>query len=196
MAMQLLVLTWPYAFIFWLTFAWAFLPESRIAARRNEGWATSQDAYSKLVLVFAQIFGMGIAFAIATTTPLGALPYPMFFFWVGIVGLIVGSLFRRHCRRTLGSSFTGTVVVNADHAIIERGAYRYIRHPSYTAALIIFFGIGSALANWISLVTLLAFVAIAFFYRVNVEERALIAVVGDSYRRYMQRTKRFVPFVY
>jgi protein-S-isoprenylcysteine O-methyltransferase Ste14 len=194
--MQLLVLTWPYALIFWIAFAWTFLPESRIVARRNEGWATSQDAYSKAALMLAQVIGMCIAFTIALTVRFGALPHPMLFFWVGVVALIVGSLLRRHCRSMLGSSFTGTVIVNPNHAIIERGAYRYVRHPSYTAALVIFFGIGSALANWISFTTLLVIVVIAFFYRVNVEERALVAVVGDPYRHYMQRTKRFVPFLY
>ncbi len=194
--MQLLVLTWPYALIFWAAFALAFLPDSRIAWRRSEGWATSQDAYSKLVLMLSQVVGMNIAFAIALTVPFGALPYPVLFFWVGVVALIAGGLLRVHCRRTLGSNFTGAVIVRADHAVIERGAYRYVRHPSYTGALVMFFGIGAALANWISLATLLVLVVIAFFYRVNVEERALVAVVGDPYRHYMQRTKRFLPFLY
>jgi protein-S-isoprenylcysteine O-methyltransferase Ste14 len=59
-----------------------------------------------------------------------------------------------------------------------------------------YFGIGAALANWISLATLLVLVVVAFLYRVNVEERALATVIGDSYLHYMQRTKRFVPFLY
>jgi protein-S-isoprenylcysteine O-methyltransferase Ste14 len=62
--------------------------------------------------------------------------------------------------------------------------------------VIIFLGIGLALANWISLATLLVLVFVAFLYRVNVEERALLAVIGDPYRNYMQRTKRFVPYVF
>jgi protein-S-isoprenylcysteine O-methyltransferase Ste14 len=33
-------------------------------------------------------------------------------------------------------------------------------------------------------------------YRVAVGERALIATIGDPYRRYMSRTKRSVPFVF
>ena len=45
-------------------------------------------------------------------------------------------------------------------------------------------GIGLALANWISLIALMG------------EERALLATIGDSYQRYMSRTKRFVPFLF
>jgi protein-S-isoprenylcysteine O-methyltransferase Ste14 len=194
--MHLLVFTWPFALIFWGAFVLAFLPGARIAARRNEDSATSQDAYSKLVLMLAQLFGIVVAFLVASTVRFGALPYPMVFFWVGVVAIIVGGVFYRYCTTMLGSSFTGSVIVNPDHAVIERGVYRYVRHPAYTAGVVIFFGIGVAVANWISLVAILAIVAIAFFYRVNVEERALIAVAGDSYRHYIQRTKRFVPFIY
>jgi protein-S-isoprenylcysteine O-methyltransferase Ste14 len=147
------------------------------------------------VLALGQLFGMGAAFAIALTVPLGALPYPTLFFWVGVVALIAGKFICRHCYCML-SSFTGVVVVNADHAVVERGAYRCVRHPSYTGAVRMFFGIGSALANWISLATLTVLVSIAFFYRVYVEERAFIAVIGDPYRNYMRRTTRFVPFLF
>ena len=34
-----------------------------------------------------------------------------------------------------------------------------------------------------------------YAYRIRVEERVLANELGDAYRRYMQRTKRLVPFV-
>ena len=71
-----------------------------------------------------------------------------------------------------------------------------MRHPSYTAGAILFFGIGLALANSISLVVLMGAVAIVYGYRVGVEERALLETIGELYRSYMGRTKRFVPFVF
>lgn len=194
--MRLLVLTWPYALIFWAVYVWVFASEFRIATRRGEGSGNPQDANSKRILMIAQFAGMAAAFSIAVIVPFGALPLPVLFFWLGIVALIAGRLLRRHCQRMLGSSFTGTVIVAADHAVVERGAYRYVRHPSYTAALIIFLGVGSALANWISLTALLALVFVAFLYRVTVEERALVAIIGDPYRDYALRTKRFVPFLF
>ena len=39
-------------------------------------------------------------------------------------------------------------------------------------------------------------VSVVYGYRVGVEQRALLATIGDSYRRYMSRTKRFVPFLF
>ncbi len=72
--------------------------------------------------------------------------------------------------------------------------WRGTKIHAYTAML--YLGIGLALANWISLVVLMGAVSIVYGYRVGVEERALLATIGDSYRRYMSRTKRFVPFLF
>ncbi|MEO7201388.1 MAG: isoprenylcysteine carboxylmethyltransferase family protein [Candidatus Tumulicola sp.] len=146
--------------------------------------------------MFAQIVGMCAAFAIAIFAPFGALPHSTSFFWAGVAALIAGRLLRRHCHRVLGSSFTGAVIVNDHQLVVQRGAYRYVRHPSYTAAVILFLGFGLALASWLSIATLTILVSIAFLYRVNIEERALMAVIGDPYRVYMKSTKRFVPFLF
>jgi protein-S-isoprenylcysteine O-methyltransferase Ste14 len=96
----------------------------------------------------------------------------------------------------LGSSFTGAVIVRSDQGVVERGAYRYVRHPSYTAGMALFAGIGIALGNWVSLAVLVGMVAIVYAYRVRIEERALATVIGQPYLEYMTRTKRFVPFLF
>src|SRR5204863_1372671 len=71
-------------------------------------------------------------------------------FVVGLAILIAGSLLRRHCWRMLGSSFTGDVRASADQQVIDRGAYRFLRHPSYTAGIMLNLGVGVALGNWLS----------------------------------------------
>ena len=96
----------------------------------------------------------------------------------------------------LGDSFTGAVRVQAGQAVIERGAYRYVRHPSYTAGMLMYVGLGLALSNWLSLLVLVLATAIVYGYRVSVEERALVATLGERYVAYVRRTRRFVPFVF
>jgi protein-S-isoprenylcysteine O-methyltransferase Ste14 len=193
---RLVIYTWPYALFFWAAFVWAFAPEFRIVTRRQEPSATPQDANSKRLIAIGQGLGGFAAFGFAAAVPSAALSHRMWAFWIGLITLIAGSLLRRHCWRMLGSSFTGAVIVTQDQAVVERGAYRYIRHPSYTAGAIMFLGIGLALGNWISVALLLGADLIVYGYRVGVEERALVAVIGDPYRRYMNRTKRFVPFLF
>jgi protein-S-isoprenylcysteine O-methyltransferase Ste14 len=192
----LLIYTWPYALCFWGVFVWAFAPEFRIISRRQEPSSTSQDKNSKLLIAVGQGVAIFAAFRIALTVPSAMLPHRIWLFWTSIGAIAGGSLLRRHCWRQLGASFTGAVIVRQEQVVVERGAYAYIRHPSYTAGAIMFLGIGLALDNWISLAVLLAAVFIVYGYRVYVEERALAAVIGDPYRRYMLRTKRFVPFVF
>jgi protein-S-isoprenylcysteine O-methyltransferase Ste14 len=191
-----LVFVWPYALVFWAVLVWAFSPEFRVVSRRTGAPVSQQDAGSKLLIMISQPLGVVAAFVIAVNVGSTALPHPVWLFWAGVAAMVGGSLLRRHCFRMLGVSFTGTVIVRPDQAVVERGAYRYVRHPSYTAGAVMFLGIGAALGNGLGLAVLAVLVAAGYWYRVVVEERALAATIGDPYRSYMRRTKRFVPFVF
>jgi len=136
---------------------------------------------------------MGASFAIAFNVRSGMLRHQRIWFFIGLGIMIAGSLLRRHCFRMLGRSFTAVVVVNLDQQIIERGAYRWVRHPSYTAGMLLFAGSMLALGNWLSVAVVLSGAIVAYSYRVRVEERALLETLGEPYRAYMQRTKRFIP---
>jgi protein-S-isoprenylcysteine O-methyltransferase Ste14 len=52
------------------------------------------------------------------------------------------------------------------------------------------------MTNWASLAALMVCVFAGYFYRVRVEEAALLRAIGQPYRDYMRRTKRFIPFVF
>ena len=79
--------------------------------------------------------------------------------------------------------------------MVEAGPYRYIRHPSYTGAIITLVGFGLTLGNWAGLFALIACGAIGYAYRIRVEETALVGALGEPYRQYMARTRRLVPFL-
>jgi protein-S-isoprenylcysteine O-methyltransferase Ste14 len=191
-----LVFSWPYGLFSLAVMFWAFAPEFRIFSRQTERATSAQDAGSKRAIAIGQGLAMLAAFAIAAGVPAGRLPHPFALFWAGLATIVAGSLLRRHCWRILGPSFTGTVIVKRDQMVVDRGAYHYVRHPSYTAGAFLFLGIGLALGNWIGLVVLIGAVSAVYGYRVSVEERALLATIGDPYRSYMSRTKRFVPFLF
>ena len=192
----LVVFSWPYGLIFLAVMCWAFAPEFRIISRQTEPMTSAQDGGSKRLIAVGQGLGMLGAFIIAASVPAGRLPHPFALFWAGLATIVAGSLLRRHCWRMLGASFTGAVIVRPDQAVVDRGAYHYVRHPSYTAGAMLFLGIGLTLANWIGLVVLMGAVSAVYGYRVGVEERALLGTIGDPYTSYMSRTKRFVPFVF
>lgn len=196
--MRPLVAVYPFAPIFWGIFLWASFPEWRLLRRaRSMGGVGSQDAGSMRVIVAGMELALLLAFPLAFFAPAAAITHQRrVVFWTGVALLVLGSLLRRHCLRMLGDSFTGAVRVQAGQAVIERGAYRYVRHPSYTAGMLMYVGLGLALSNWLSLLVLVLATAIVYGYRVSVEERALVATLGERYVAYVRRTRRFVPFVF
>jgi len=115
---------------------------------------------------------------------------------LGVVLLLVGITIRWTAIYTLGKFFTGTVLIKDDHQLIRSGLYKYLRHPSYTGALVAHLGLGLSFSNWISLTLSVAPFSVAAFYRMHVEERALRDAFGDAYLSYAQTTKRLIPKLY
>lgn len=192
--------TWPLALLFWAAFAWAFWPEffvlrkARRAQRRVEGDARD-PSYGPLV-IGQQIVVFSAVLAAAKFPRLGMRDHRATVFLAGILVMIVASLLRRHCFRMLGRDFQGAVTVRPDQPVVERGAYRILRHPSYSAAILLHVGFVLAFTNWASLAIVLLFVPPLFVYRIGVEERALQQRLGNAYASYMTRTSRLIPGVW
>jgi protein-S-isoprenylcysteine O-methyltransferase Ste14 len=96
----------------------------------------------------------------------------------------------------LEASFTGDVRARPDQEVVTRGAYRILRHPSYTAGIMLNVGVGIALGSWASALMLGVASAVVYMYRITVEERTLLRVIGEPYRQFMSTRKRLIPFVY
>jgi len=188
------IFTLPYAIPFWLVFFFAFVREGRVIQGSFATTPSQQDAGTFRALVIGSPLALVAAIA-ASFLPWLTIAWPDIAVVLGMALLIAGAVLRRLCFNALGKSFTGTVIVARDQTIVQHGPYRFIRHPSYTAAFLMFIGIGLALCSWISLAIL--FFAHCYLYgrRVAVEERALLDTLGTPYREYMSRTRRFIPFV-
>jgi protein-S-isoprenylcysteine O-methyltransferase Ste14 len=115
---------------------------------------------------------------------------------LGISLLVTGVAIRWTAIYTLGTYFTGTVVIKDDHRLIRTGLYRHLRHPAYTGALIAHLGLGLSFLNWFSLALSILPFLVAAMYRIHVEEQALAEAFGEEYRAYSQETKRLVPKLY
>ena len=60
---------------------------------------------------------------------------PSWVFYPGIVLMILGIILRQWSMAVLGRFFSGTVGTQEGQFVVEKGPYKYIRHPSYTGAL-------------------------------------------------------------
>jgi protein-S-isoprenylcysteine O-methyltransferase Ste14 len=117
-------------------------------------------------------------------------------FVVGLTIIVGSALLVMWTHALLGRSFTVQVVVREEQQIVESGPYRWVRHPSYGFQMLGLVGFALVLCNWVSVAVLVALPALAYGYRMQVEERALVEALGERYASYMRRTRRLVPFVW
>lgn len=192
--MKPLVFVWPYAVLFWAVFLWAFWPEYAIV-RRARGHVDSAADKSLQVILRGQSAAFVASFLLAWVPALHFV-HRAAALYGGIASLAAGSLLRRHCWRMLGSSFTGDVQASADQAVVDRGAYRWLRHPSYTGGILMNTGVGLALGSWASAALMAVVSTGVYVYRISVEESALLGAIGEPYRRFLATRKRLIPFVW
>lgn len=116
--------------------------------------------------------------------------------WTGIALMLVGQLLRWWSVATLGRLFTVNVAIRPEHQVITTGPYRYIRHPSYAALLLLHLGAGLCVGNLFSLLLLTVPITLVLLQRIHVEEAVLSANLGTAYREYAAGTHRLIPGIY
>jgi protein-S-isoprenylcysteine O-methyltransferase Ste14 len=188
---------WPYALVFWGVYVWAMVPEARIIRRAGNSSkeSGSKDRGSVKVMTAAMSTSLVLAFPLAFVDPWAFSESRNEIFSVGIVVIVLGSLLRRYCWRTLGEYFTGDVQARAGQPVIRTGPYKLVRHPSYTGGMLMNIGVGLALCSGLSLALLTATALATYAYRVRIEEHALLETLGEPYRAYMRECRRFIPYV-
>jgi len=78
--------------------------------------------------------------------------------------------------------------------LITGGPYRYIRHPMYSALLLMFAGVahgnepGYKLGIWVLL-------AVVLVLKARLEEQGLLRIF-PGYAQYRRTSKRFIPFIW
>ena len=185
--------------VIWIVTYWlCFVPEIVLSVLLRSGKsAQKSDQGSKLMVILAANLAVGLGFAAAGVFPrLSVGTHWRVLFDVGIALWLCGSLFRFYSMRILGRFFTYDVAVSAGQHVVERGPYRWLRHPSYSGSLVAYIGFGMTMTNWVALLPPALCLGAAYAYRIPVEEQALLQGLGSPYREYMRRTWRLIPFVY
>ncbi len=189
----------PYRYIFWPVLALVILPEFvlLVRMRRRHPSVTSHDAGSLRLNVLGTLLAAFVALLMAGV-PVLRFPQRMYgrVFASGVIMLALAGLLRWHCRRVLGSRFTADITTSADHSVVEKGAYAWVRHPSYTAVILMTTGIGLVLGSWAGAIVFAVVTVGVLRNRIEIEERVLLSVLGAPYAAYMARHKRLIPFVY
>ncbi len=183
---------------FWAAYAAWIATEMWIFSRdRRAARGKKRDAGT--LFVFLLVFGPGVAlaFTAAWIVPDGHIPLPPApLFWTGIALVWAGVVFRLWAVLTLGKFFRVTVFVHDDHRLVTAGPYRWLRHPSYTGALVTVIGVTLAMGNWVSVLIGVGALLIAYAFRIPAEEKALGEQFGAAFAEYRKGRSALIPFVW
>lgn len=183
-------------------FAWlwgallaAWILSETLYARRPGGRATLDRGSSEVMLV-SLLLNVAVVLGLMHQG-IGLVPGPPWRY--RLLGLLLaagGVGLRLWAIRTLGRFFTSAVEVAADHTVIQSGPFRWLRHPGYAGVMAFGAGMILALGSGVGALVYLLGHGLAMHYRIQVEEQALRAQLGDAYQAYSARTWRMLPFVY
>ena len=122
-----------------------------------------------------------------------SLPLPLWLRWAGIGMAVFGFALLQWAQNTLGNNWSDTPRMLKEQTLITSGPYQSIRHPIYTAFLLI---MGSTLfisANWLIGLSWIGMTVLEIASRIGFEETLMLEYFGDQYQDYMKRTGRLLP---
>jgi protein-S-isoprenylcysteine O-methyltransferase len=110
--------------------------------------------------------------------------------------MCAGLILRVWAVLTLGRYFTWFITVYDDHKVIRTGPFRFIRHPAYCGALLLFVGTLLFVHAWIGAALSLVFQLFAYVRRIRYEEAMMIERLGEPYRTYTREVRALVPLLW
>ncbi|HEX6270356.1 MAG TPA: isoprenylcysteine carboxylmethyltransferase family protein [Anaerolineales bacterium] len=122
-----------------------------------------------------------------------SLPFPLWLRWTGVGIALLGFALLQWAQNTLGKNWSDTPRMIQDQALITTGPYQFIRHPIYTAFLLILGSILFISANWFVGMAWIGMTILEVASRIGFEENLMLEYFGDQYREYMKKTGQFLP---
>lgn len=178
---------WAVYLIVWIVSAFSVKPTAETQSR---GWRLIVIVAVMAVFFITKLNGWLSAYT-------GALLWPQTF----ITGLIAdavtltGLIVMLWARRTLGGNWSDAVAIKEEHELIERGPYRYARHPIYSGFLLMILGVVIIYGHITGLIIFAVCVA-GFWFKALQEERLLTKHFPETYPTYKARVKALIPFVF
>jgi protein-S-isoprenylcysteine O-methyltransferase Ste14 len=189
---------WLLGIVVWFAIRYPFQRRAR-----RLGVARSTGGAGDRAVLFVAALGQFIvpigyaAYSLATGLPVvGDYPFHPVRGWLGIVSLAGALVLFRITHKQLGRNWSVTLETRTGHKLVTDGVYAWVRHPMYSSFLLTAVAQALLLPNWIVGLAGFAAFAVLFSWRVGREEALMVETFGESYRDFMARTARIVPWVY
>jgi protein-S-isoprenylcysteine O-methyltransferase Ste14 len=115
------------------------------------------------------------------------------FRFIGYILIGLGTVGYLICFRNFIVDAKGSPILGDTQYLIVKGLYRYVRNPIYLSANLIFLGEALLFQSLEMLYYLLGWIIIFHLFVVFVEEPFLRHKFGDTYERYCNSVRRWVP---
>ena len=166
-------------------------PEDATLKKREEGMVSKIAS----ILGILGFFSMLVYVINPTWLKWANLSFPIWLRWAGVVIALLGFALLQWSQVTLSNSWSDTPRMMKEQTLITSGPYHSIRHPIYTAFILI---LGSTLfisSNWLIGLCWAGMTILETASRIRFEESLMVEYFGDQYREYMKQTGRLFPKV-
>ena len=163
------------------------LLRSRLRAKETQSEQKDVIKYSGLMFLAAFIIaGLNYRFQ--------WIMMPRAVVWIGVViFLLAYCLFGEVLREN--QYLSRVIEVQEDQTVVDTGLYGVVRHPMYTATVLLFLSMPLVLNSLISFIIMLAYIPI-IVKRIKNEEEVLEQEL-KGYKEYKQKVKyRLIPFIW
>lgn len=113
--------------------------------------------------------------------------------WIGAVLFAIALLLLFWVHRSLNRNFNTVLVLRPDHELVMTGPYRWVRHPMYSAFVVLFSGMFLLSANLLFGVLCSIILFFLLIQRTPREEAQLRERFGAVYDAYHARTGALLP---
>lgn len=167
-----------------------------IGISRNELYTPTEGllvAVPLRLLLGASVVGMVIYLIKPARMAWSTIPLPLWIRWLGFpVGLCAVFLIY-WVLKSLGQNFSTSLTIKEKQTLVTTGPYHRVRHPMYTAFILLWVAFLLLSANWfIGFTGIMAFMWTTVI-RTPKEEQMMADRFGEEYLAYKKRTGGYLP---
>lgn len=122
-----------------------------------------------------------------------SLGLPLWLRWLGVPVVAAGFALMEWAQNSLGENWSDTPVQIKGQTLATSGPYRWVRHPMYSAFLLILTTPLLFSANWLIGLSWIGMTALDVAARMQAEEAMLKEIFGEAFEQHSQKTGRLLP---
>ena len=165
-----------------------------VETRLKAGPAAEKERSQKIIMAFMYLFFIALMVFPGLDHHFGWSQVPPYLVILGDILVVLGLFI--YCLAFRENSYASAIIeVGKEQRVISTGPYAVIRHPVYSGAIIMLWGIPLALGSWGAFFFVFLLLA-AIVWRLLAEEKFLVKNL-PGYPSYCQKMRyRLIPFIW